>query len=302
MSNPIHSLLHSTTAASLVTEQQIVTVQYNASIEEAVQKLKKNSLQAVPVMKENECLGFVDVSDILAYVVSVVPADLEDYLTLIAQGTTQRAMAWPQVSQIVDRSGADPYVPVFVETPLSQLLNLFGAGQVHRVLLVNREQQPSAIVSQTDIVKFVASQFVRGDIKNMAAKSLTELGFAPKSVISVLETESVVEVLKKMAAQKVTAVAVTNAEGALVANFSASDLFNLYDKATPQFQAPVREFLEQYSERSLAPICVRVEQSFAEVAAVFAEQGLHHGTANPLRSCRPFTQPLFLQPLCLTLT
>ena len=283
--NPIHSVLHHTQVGKCIpTERKIFNVAPTASVEEAVKLLSEHKIQSCPVIKFNkdapkfECVGMVDMLDIASYVVSVAPTDreLEDH-ELKRLEMAGRAMSLVPITRVIDHSGRDPLMPLYENSPLSEVCSLFGQG-IHHVVIFNQESEEVVnVYSQTDLIKFLVGHLHMGESKAVSSKTAGELGIGASGIVKVSSSSTVIEGLRLMQKEKISSLALVDPlTDRLVGNFSASDLVGLYQEHFPSFKSSLKDFLETHSEKSLSPNCARLDSTLLDIVKLLDENNLHH--------------------------
>jgi len=280
--NPFWNALHKTTASQLTSSTVAVTVlKSNASVEYAVRTLAEKKVLSVPVVDhkdESQVLGLIDVLDVVSFIIRVAP-DVKDIKEneLRSLEMCGRAMAFAEVKEVLDASGRDPYVPVYSDSPATFPTDLLASG-VHRVpLFAAGSSNLTAILSQSDVIRFVYAQINHGgDLHHVCQKSLTELGLSSTNVFSVTTEQTVLSALKVLDDKRVSALAVVDATtGRLVGNFSASDLKGLYQEQFPSLLLSVGEYLEKHSAGSLKPCVVLPTASLQVALGEMVDNRLH---------------------------
>jgi len=278
---PFWNLLHKTHAIHLTGNSSITTLKSNSSVEHAVRVLAEKKVLSVPVVDakdDSQVLGLVDVLDIVSFIVRVAP-DLHSIKEneLLSLEMAGRAIAFAEIKEILDASGRDPYVPVYEDSAATFAADLLAAG-VHRVpLFASSSSNLTAIVSQSDVIRYVHSKISEGgELYHAVQKNLNELGLASTSVFSVNTGVTVLEALKVLDEKRVSALAVVDpVTGRLVGNFSASDLKGLYQEQFPSLLLSVREYLEKHSPGSLKPFVIRPESTLKVVLDEIVENKVH---------------------------
>eukprot|EP00457_Paulinella_chromatophora_P007100 gb/GEZN01007120.1/.p1 GENE.gb/GEZN01007120.1/~~gb/GEZN01007120.1/.p1 ORF type:complete len:363 (-),score=59.81 gb/GEZN01007120.1/:410-1498(-) len=275
--NPAYQYLSERQMRDLATSQEVVSFQSTDSVEKVVMTLTKKKLLSAPVFRGKQNLGFVDMLDIATYVIACAPDPnalvLSELESLKIAG---RAIGLMPVNKVVSLSRRDPLLPVFEESPASEA-NAFFARGVHRVSLFNSAGETTGVLTQMDVGKSVGRQLHVGPLKLLGEKTLKELGYGECEIFTISENASVLTALQKIAATKVSALAVVDSKtGALVGNFSASDLQGLYIDKFPHLFDNVRNFLSKYSPNSLKPICGDENASLATNVKTILDEGIHH--------------------------
>ncbi|KAK9901266.1 hypothetical protein WJX75_003216 [Coccomyxa subellipsoidea] len=112
---------------------------------------------------------------------------------------------------------------------------------VHRVALFDKESKITHIISQSDIASFLYEH--RQLLGGLGHKTAKELGWANLPVITVRPDTAAIEALTLMADKGIAGVGVVSEEGALIGNFSFSDLRAMCAEHFSSMALPVAEFL-----------------------------------------------------------
>lgn len=278
MSNPVREYLHAHSLSDIVQEDtKLTTLKLESSIEQAVSLLAKSGILSVPVLdKEGNCAGMVDMLDIVHHIMKVKPDDAqlkEDELASLE--IAGRAMSLEPVSKVLDISGRDPLLPIYVQNPILMAAESMSRG-MHRIACFSKEHGNKifANVSQSNVVAFVTEKLNQGHMKEMGADTMEKFGCCHE-VFKVKSTDKVLDAITLLKASNVSAVAVVDEEGKLKGNFSATDLKNLYKEKFPSLLKEVGEYLAEYSPESLKPIVVTKETTLYDVCKEFVETHVH---------------------------
>eukprot|EP01026_Neomeris_dumetosa_P084093 TRINITY_DN981_c0_g1_i1.p1 TRINITY_DN981_c0_g1~~TRINITY_DN981_c0_g1_i1.p1 ORF type:complete len:694 (-),score=77.01 TRINITY_DN981_c0_g1_i1:202-2034(-) len=114
-------------------------------------------------------------------------------------------------------------------------------GTIHRVAMFDKEGGIMQIISQTDIIKLLVTH--KEKLGDLASKTLEEVGLAKKQVIEVPPEVSAFQVLEIIQEKGISAVAVVNSIGAIIGNFSVSELRTILAEHFGSLSLPVGEFL-----------------------------------------------------------
>lgn len=112
---------------------------------------------------------------------------------------------------------------------------------VHRLALFDTEGQLTNIVSQSDVIKYIYENL--DGLGDLADRSVTDLGFVRGTVITVRPDTPALDAMMLMEAKSISAVAVVNAQGAIIGNFSISELRTIMAEHFGSLALPVGEFL-----------------------------------------------------------
>lgn len=105
---------------------------------------------------------------------------------------------------------------------------LFGGTRsrqvVHRLALFDTSGQLTNVVSQSDMIKFIYTHI--DDLGALGDATVSELGFVSgtSGVVTVRPETPALDAMVMMEDRGISAVAVTNASGAIIGNFSVSEL------------------------------------------------------------------------------
>jgi len=278
--NPVKELLHKTPLKEMVPESDAspVTVKAQDTVEELVFALSENKIISAPVVnKEGSCIGVVDMLDVISHVISVspLPSSLsrDELQSLEICG---RAMALEQVDNILNASGRDPFVPVYEESPSSMISDMFADG-THRVPILDSDDKVLHTVSQSDLVRFLSEHIHMGHCKEMGELSADALGLGKEKVVSVEKNTKVIDAMLKIKEAGVSAIAVVDeAEGGkLCGNFSATDLKGLFKETFPSLLLTVEEYLTKHSQKSLNPVCVKLDLNLIGIIKELQDNHVH---------------------------
>lgn len=274
--NPIFKALHHFKVEEVGSNANIVTIEETKTIEETVNLLAQHRITSAPVVsKEGAVLGYVDMLDIVQHIVKVSPDEwCISHDLLRSLEIAGRAIALESVSDIINASGRDPYVPVYENDPITEAVAHFARG-IHRISIVDRQGAVKHTLSQTDLAKLLTEELKKSPSKHISEKSVKELGLGAAAPLLVGESQTVLEALKKLNENSVSALAIVHHHGKLAGNFSATDLVGLYRNQLPDLLVPLGEYLSKYSEKSLTPITIRAETSLLEAVQVMFESHIH---------------------------
>ena len=248
--NPCWNLLHSVKVSDVGRMVDVATLTSENTVEDAVNLFSKYNCLSCPVLdpKTNKLTSMVDMLDVAHHLIEVCPQSKS--LTSDDLQRAGRAMALRPLSQVANGSGRDPPLPLDVNQPLTLAASLFAAG-VHRVAIVNPEGKITGLVSQSNVISFLADNIERGDCKHMGTKTLEELGLGQNGVVSCLLTTTVIDVIRKLDRVGMSGVALTNPAGRLSGNFSVTDLRGLWNELLPKFNISAGQYLQEHHPGSL---------------------------------------------------
>jgi len=237
MAQAFRDFLQTTTASQLVeADRPLFSVPKTATVEETLAVLGDNKLLSVPVQDPDSPSGFCDFVDVLDIVSSLVShcKDLNSVPVKVETFTQQ------PVIEVVNLSNKDPFITAPESECTLKLLDLFASG-VHRIALTNDQGKIVNVVSQLDFIRFTVERI---DLfKDIALKSIKELGLVNSWVLFVRKSERSLACYKKMVENSVSALCVVDEAGKLEAHFSASSLRGLSADTFRALRLPVEDFL-----------------------------------------------------------
>mmetsp|Transcript_2890 Transcript_2890/g.7933 ORF Transcript_2890/g.7933 Transcript_2890/m.7933 type:complete len:363 (-) Transcript_2890:261-1349(-) len=212
-------------------DREVVCIDAKASREEAYQTLADNNVLSAPVYDaaRKKYLGMVDMGDVAAYMVDTYSdgSTSGSFATLKALIAAARAKSHADVIKLVDLSHHDAFKPMPIRTPLLMVVaRLAGYPEslgVHRVPIVDPDTQVVVkIISQSAVIDVLSKHI--DEFGTGLDATLEELGLARKPVVAVGEEDQALAAFRLMKDRNISAVAVVDAEGHLLANISNSDV------------------------------------------------------------------------------
>jgi len=290
---PIFKRLDSTTIEQLLNlssehwlakrTNPIISISARASVVEALQILSSNNILGAPVfeVETNNFLGFVDMMDLLANVVSFykdrdVPDDEEVPVSWDRniENLQQRGedFAKQAVTALIDKSRVDEYCPVSHHGTLFQVMEDVLSHKIHRVPVFENSDRVCAILSQSDLIQFLFENIKEVGIARY--DTVEKLVLGTSAVISMSAKAKAIHAFFLMLYNKVPAVAIVSGNGELVGNLSASDLRGLDEKTFTQLLMPVMEFVKSV-KRHRGLITCKKDSTLESVLSKLANNRVH---------------------------
>lgn len=279
------------TANNVPGSTEIVELPSNCSVVDAFRSLVDKHVRSAPVWDEAEkkYLGFFDTSDFLCYVVAVIEkqnkdssespvefCDLNDLLQTVSELHPDAS----KVSSVCNASGNNPYYNVMPSMPLSDIFTLLADQGLHRITVVDPlSHKISKIISQSNITSFLMKHpAVLAPLKGITVEASN---FFKSPVVSVKESDLVIEAFYLMRDNKLSGIAVVDENGKLISSISNSDLRAVVKGKAFQFNAcTVLEFLQR--SRAMdgpnvrpAVVTVTMQTSLYDAMSKLAATGLH---------------------------
>jgi len=195
--------------------RHLVTVSFFDTVKDALEKLKTNQVVAAVVIDDNgQYVGMVDTVDLVCHVVSVSSILHESKHTSIQCKRFLESLMFSEdnVASVYHSQGATP--KVFVDDKISKVIRKF--GDAHRAIVLDHSHHLVNVISQSDIVSFVAKHNLP-TLKCLLEVPVLELTLRlekrlSKEVFSINGAESLLNALKLVISKKVNGVAVVDDE------------------------------------------------------------------------------------------
>jgi CBS domain-containing protein len=117
---------------------------------------------------------------------------------------------------------------------------------VHRVPLVNSENQTESILAQGDVVEFIREQFDKQapGFVELADMTIGQLDMVPGQVISIRDNCTLLLAFEAIIANNVSGIAIVNREGRLVGNLSATDFEGITETNFVNLDRELRDLIK----------------------------------------------------------
>ncbi|GAM17650.1 hypothetical protein SAMD00019534_008250 [Acytostelium subglobosum LB1] len=248
--------------------------------------LANSNILAAPVLNEdNRPIGLIDFVDIVCCVVQIINHTGlmgNDYHSFIER---EDLLEHTYASHITDLSQRNPFIPVVQGASLLEAITVMAKNQLHRVPIVSNDMESGLgpkiinLVTQSAIVQFLAKHM--DDLGIWSNRTLKDLGFVQKPVISINFHKRALEAFQLMAEKRVNGIAVVDDRNQLLANISARDLRELLNenrlfddlyKSVGEFVTKVR----QQDYRGVHPsICCSQEDTMRKLIMSMAAAKVH---------------------------
>jgi len=195
----------------------------------AFKALIEKKILSMPVYKLHTeiCVGFIDILDILSFIVKRL-RELGPVDPLIAMRTWHQLdyFVVTPVIEVINQSGRDAYATIGMDASLQQVIDLMVERGVHRVGVLNHQGKVYNILTQTRLLQFVVENEDKSVPFTLGPHDRDEIGqfFPPKAVYCIPLNARTIDAFVAMNDVKKSALAVTNDQGQLVSNISATDL------------------------------------------------------------------------------
>lgn len=268
------TLLVSTKVSSLkALGGRVVVLRDSATVEQALGVMAKHKIISAPVIVTPEdcasdqalhdageaadILGFIDIKDILNSFLSGIDIPALNEIKLLqrmriledkgaAFGTTKlRDLNYIGTDgDFIHASQANSTLLDLVVNGLLQPRNTGSSGKghvVHRIALFNNSGCITQIISQSDIIKFLHQHKVR--LGPLGSMTVEDLKLISHHVEGVHPETPAIEAMSLMSRKRISSLAVLDANGKIVGNFSMSDMRTIVSEHFGALALPVGEFL-----------------------------------------------------------
>jgi len=256
--SPVERLKH-IRVAELLHDRQVVFLEANIKIEDALEVLKAKKILSCPVLDliRGHYIGWLDMSDIVTFILGLYNRSNIDPKSLQSLDLACNLFASTSVKEVITVATIEnpcerEIKPVKKESLLLDVIEKFYMG-IHRVAVVDDKNQIYNLISQTDVIAFMAQNIHL--IREKAGRTLKDFKLGvTEGLVSVKEDDSMMKVLKILYEKRISAVPIVDGNGKLVATFSTSDLKGMNKGNFPDLLLTVKEFLNNRIKDSLEPL------------------------------------------------
>lgn len=272
-------LLTTTNLSAVLRPQHVVTIKDSASVDQTLRVLAAHRILSAPVVVGNgseagaaagqqvdkapEVCGFIDIRDLLSSFLHEIDlkalADakmLKRMRILEEQGArfagkcikdlrSLGSDGWFYPQHAAENTSLREIIHDGFLHPKDSKRVVFGGTRsrhvVHRLALFDSAGHLSHVISQSDVIKYIYDHM--DDLGELADASIQDVGFIKGSVISVRPETPALDAMVLMEEKNISAVAVVNAQGSIIGNFSISELRTIMAEHFGSLALPVGEFL-----------------------------------------------------------
>jgi CBS-domain-containing membrane protein len=210
-----------------VNNHDIVSVMKDETLPVAFEKLTQCNVQSVPVVDEGmRPIGLLDFIDILYFVLSTAEQANVPYDQTESEMELLRRELFCNVTceDVMNFSSRNPKTEVTGDTHLITCLEFMVERNIHRLPVIRPDCKIIGIISQLDILQWMLRTAKECDpLSKLLDKNLDSFPFR-KEVITISCNEKAKEAFYRIRETKVSAIAVVNHSGQLIANISSIDL------------------------------------------------------------------------------
>jgi len=255
------------------------------TVASTLETLASHKLTSLPVLETStsKYIGIIDTLDIVAFV-----AMKFSVVSLLAHESYRQMdeFAQKKVKDILHISGRNEYLAIMENSSLKDTIKLLSKPDIHRVMVVNEKKEFVGLVTQSKLVEFLLQN--NDKLTPTMAKQVEQ--WEPRvNLVEIKMNQFVIEAFKTIFDKQVSGVAVTNDEGELVGNISASDVKHLrvqpIGELIHDLYQPIKHFMNIRSsmkERVMManlpksdPIFVTKTNTMEEVLQQIVSNGVH---------------------------
>jgi CBS domain-containing protein len=258
----------------------LVYLNHFETLNAAVRKLAALHVLSAPVLDSNNmCIGILDASDIVSYVFRMVPSDRPKFQTQLDRLMIRNHLDSAHVHDALADSGHRKFKHALETDQGDQAIKDMGNG-VHRVVVCNPLREITRMLTQSDVIRFTHKHMDEPILQKTLDTCLLdndEIHHPKHRLTTVSSHATVYECLKRMRTENITALPiVSDQDGALVGNFSASDLRGVFEEKFPAFDQTALHFLMMHSASSTWPVSVKRNATVREIVTSFVRHRVHH--------------------------
>jgi len=207
----------------LTTKIPIITATREDNLSHLLALMIKNSILSVPILlKDQEYYGFLDVLDIITWIVdkegekSLMEIEgIEGIAALLKDTKVKNIMRSPYGKR-------NPYRYVETETSLLSAMEILAKG-IHRIAVVDKVTKEIVnIITQSSVVHWIKQH--QSSLGDRLSTKVSELGDCYAYVASVYATSSAIEAFRLISIGRFHGIAVLDEDDKIVGNISARDI------------------------------------------------------------------------------
>jgi len=260
----------------------MVVVDSKDSLAKTFMTMVKNNILCAPVKDstDNNYLGLIDMIDIACLVVDIATNTEKlgsDYVDFLEK---EEQFKGSVTSDVADLSKRNKLYPVTVGSNLLDAVKLMAANHVQRIPIVDREGGDILnLLTQSAVIDYISKNI--DQLGPSVNKTLKELSFGKKHVISIDHNKRALDAFKLMAENRISGLAIVDSSNKLIANISARDLRSIQQDSHlfERLYYSVGEFVShvrQANFRAIHPsICCTLDDSFQKIIMRIAAARIH---------------------------
>jgi len=266
--------------------KRLVLVGKKQPLERALSRINTHNILSLPVVDEDSpvgaVIGLLDVLDIIA----AVSESAEGSPT----ARPRRNTLFTPIQEIMGKPGHQPTYLISTQTSLYQAVHYFATSGIQRVMIVDRAIEEGTVVEQTkpeemvvglltqsDLVRFVAENFVWMKREPIFQKTLQELNLGKKKPITVDQSIQAYQAFMEIHRHGREGIAMVDSNGKLIANVSASNIKGMTRRNYQLLFRPLTQYLARDRKRGWwqLPLCTTLDTKLEQVVLQFVAAKVH---------------------------
>jgi len=241
----IRHFLENTPANSVLfpRKEQLVTVSLEDSLGQAVKVLRDNNILAAPVLDNSgKAVRLFSVADAVDQILKTVSDEQLKSGKLVGLFQNKDQLAEQKLKDI-GLVESDKKFQIRKDAPLLKVIDVILNHKAHRVLLVDNNEKPLALITQSELVR-ILSNILSEDVLQ---KTVQELNIGTVGVDTIHWSKTTLEAFKWMNEKKISALPVVNYLNKAEGHISLSDIKFLGDKfeKADHLTGPIAQYLEK---------------------------------------------------------
>eukprot|EP00124_Ichthyophonus_hoferi_P001369 Ihof_evm3s69 gene=Ihof_evmTU3s69 len=257
-------------AELIIHHRTLVTIDYQATVEDTLKLLRRHNISSLPMVKDGEIKGIVSTLDLLAYVAFAgfgyqeepTPSELQDFKFL-----NTPVCELIGVGSEIKRGMRDNWLFTFGgDTTLREIFDPMTIG-IQRVLVRSDNDPEYKMVTQSDLLHFMYMHESR--MHDYLRKNVGELdmGTTKPNIVSV-NTKTLHALRELYLEDSTDALAVVDEEGKLVAHLSTKNVNHITFDNILDVLLPLGDFLRKMNHGYIYPtVCMTKDQSLCTAMA-----------------------------------
>eukprot|EP01129_Flabellula_baltica_P008946 TRINITY_DN3589_c0_g1_i2.p1 TRINITY_DN3589_c0_g1~~TRINITY_DN3589_c0_g1_i2.p1 ORF type:complete len:306 (-),score=56.74 TRINITY_DN3589_c0_g1_i2:8-925(-) len=250
------SILNQTHIKDIIdTDKEIVYLQKEDTVRTVLTTLAEHKVTGLFVVDKDTPIGWVDLYDLLVYLVYSLSEYCEDIGTIDLDEVFASANLFEThtAGDIINLSLKDDFTIVSEDATLATAIELLH-GKRHRLAVSNADGDIVNVFSQTDLIVFLTQ--CRDFISTLSVPISEFPDLVGKEVVCINKETTLLNALLSCYENKVTSVAIVDDSGKIIGNLSASDLIGITDENISLLQLSVKHYLIYEGKVMKPPIIV----------------------------------------------
>jgi CBS-domain-containing membrane protein len=267
--------------------KRLVLVGKNQPLERALSRINTHNIHSLPVVDEDSSVGAVigllDVLDMIA--------EISESAEGSPNARPRRNTLFTPIHEIMEKPFHRPTNLISTHTSLYDAVHYFAAAPgVQRVMIVNRVIEEGTVVQQTkpeemvlglltqsDLLRFMAENFVWMKKEPIFQKTLQELNLGTRKPITVDQTKLAYQAFMEVHKKGCDGIAVVDSNGKLIANVSASNIKGMTRRNYQLLFRPLTQYLARDRKRGWwqLPLCTTLDTKLENVVLQFVAAKVH---------------------------